>query len=168
MGVVIATQNPMGLDHRALGNAGLWCVGRLQTDADTERVVEGLAAAGGAAERSGSRVVEDVIKRLATRWLLLRDANARGGSVLLQPRYAMSFLRGPMTRKELAQAHADRRCVHRSIHAHRRARGRPAGLPHRQVAPPKPRLRPSPSGRGGAWKKEVQMHSGVHGRVGPE
>ena len=107
VGVVIATQNPMDLDYRALGNAGLWCVGRLQTDADTERVVEGLAAAGGAAERGGARVVEDVIKRLAARWFLLRDAHARGGSVLLQPRYAMSFLRGPMTRKELAQARAD-------------------------------------------------------------
>ena len=42
---MLATQNPMGLDYRALGNAGLWCIGRLQTDADRERVIDGLRAA---------------------------------------------------------------------------------------------------------------------------
>ena len=42
VGVVVATQNPMDLDYRALGNAGLWCLGRLQTDADRARVVDGL------------------------------------------------------------------------------------------------------------------------------
>ena len=45
VGVVIATQNPMDLDYRALGNAGMWCVGRLQTDADRARVLEGLCSA---------------------------------------------------------------------------------------------------------------------------
>src|SRR6185369_11304315 len=44
VGVIVATQNPMDLDYRALGNAGLWCVGRLQTDADRERVVDGLSS----------------------------------------------------------------------------------------------------------------------------
>jgi DNA helicase HerA-like ATPase len=53
VGVVVATQNPMDLDYRALGNAGLWCVGRLQTDADRERVVEGLAGAGGSGGAAG-------------------------------------------------------------------------------------------------------------------
>src|ERR1044072_9126472 len=46
VGVVVATQNPMDLDYRALGNAGMWLVGRLQTDADRERVLEGLSGAG--------------------------------------------------------------------------------------------------------------------------
>src|SRR6187549_1991426 len=45
VGVVVATQNPMDLDYRALSNAGLWCIGRLQTDADRERVLDGLAVA---------------------------------------------------------------------------------------------------------------------------
>src|SRR5262245_16592548 len=43
VGVVVATQNPMDLDYRTLSNAGLWCIGRLQTDADRERVLDGLA-----------------------------------------------------------------------------------------------------------------------------
>ena len=58
VGVVVATQNPMDLDYRALGNAGLWCVGRLQTDADRARVLDGLAASrrtGRARRRSGKR-----------------------------------------------------------------------------------------------------------------
>lgn len=58
VGLIVATQNPMDLDYRALGNAGLWCVGRLQTDADRERVLEGLAqsdAATGARRSRGWR-----------------------------------------------------------------------------------------------------------------
>jgi hypothetical protein len=57
VGVVVATQNPMDLDYRALGNAGLWCIGRLQTDADRERVVDGLAAASGADESRTARTL---------------------------------------------------------------------------------------------------------------
>src|SRR4051794_32072434 len=72
VGVVVATQNPMDLDYRALGNAGLWCVGRLQTDADRQRVVEGLGAA-------GLTGLTDVVKRLAPRWFLMRDAHAGQG-----------------------------------------------------------------------------------------
>src|SRR5690606_5703281 len=45
VGVLVATQNPMDLDYRALSNAGLWAIGRLQTDADRARVVEGMASA---------------------------------------------------------------------------------------------------------------------------
>ncbi len=110
VGVVVATQNPMDLDYRALGNAGVWCVGRLQTDADRERVVEGLASSGGR-ERDSARAIGEVVKKLAPRWFVLRDAHAEGGPVLLQPRWAMSFLRGPMTRQELAQALRERKAV---------------------------------------------------------
>ncbi len=101
VGVVIATQNPMDLDYRALSNAGLWCLGRLQTDADRARVIEGLAneaAAGEDAERLG-----DMLKRLAPRWFIVRNTHA-SGTVLLQPRWAMSFLKGPMTRAEIRRA----------------------------------------------------------------
>ena len=45
VGVIVATQNPMDLDYRALSNAGLWCIGRLQTDADRARVLDGIAGA---------------------------------------------------------------------------------------------------------------------------
>ena len=108
VGVVIATQNPMDLDYRALGNAGLWCVGRLQTDADRARVTEGLAsseAGGGTSEAE----LGEIAKCLAPRWFVLRDVHSRQSTVLMQPRWAMSFLRGPMTASEIRRARSDRR-----------------------------------------------------------
>jgi hypothetical protein len=103
VGVVVATQNPMDLDYRALSNAGLWCVGRLQTDADRERIVEGLSGAGLSGAQSAAELTNS-IKRLAPRWFVMRDAHSGDGAVLLQPRWAMSFLRGPMTRTEIQLA----------------------------------------------------------------
>jgi hypothetical protein len=105
VGVLVATQNPMDLDYRALSNAGLWCVGRLQTDADRERVVDGLGDAGPNATMTKSDVA-NVIKKLAPRWFLLRDAHAREGMMLLQPRWAMTLMLGPMTRTEIKRARA--------------------------------------------------------------
>jgi hypothetical protein len=97
VGVVVATQNPMDLDYRALSNAGVWCLGRLQTDADRARVVEGLAGNDSAL----ARTVGSTVQRLAPRWFVMRDVHEGGGPVLLQPRWAMSWLRGPLTRVEL-------------------------------------------------------------------
>jgi hypothetical protein len=103
IGVLIATQNPMDLDYRALGNAGLWCIGRLQTDADRERVVDGLGGTGGKGGDT-KKDISQIVKRLAPRWFLVRDAHTDDGPILLQPRWAMSYLRGPMTRVELQGA----------------------------------------------------------------
>ena len=100
VGVVVATQNPMDLDYRALSNAGLWCVGRLQTDADRARVVEGLTSSA-----PGERdELADILKRLAPRWFLMRNAHSAETTTLLQPRWTMSFMRGPMTRAEIQEA----------------------------------------------------------------
>ena len=103
VGVVLATQNPMDLDYRALSNAGLWCIGRLQTDADRERVVEGLSTteAGGG---TNAEELSEATKRLLPRSFLMRNAHSPGGTRLLQPRWAFSFLRGPMTSSEIRRA----------------------------------------------------------------
>jgi DNA helicase HerA-like ATPase len=74
VGVVIATQNPMDLDYRALGNAGLWCIGRLQTDADRARVLEGLAGANGAPGAGSFEELAPITKNLAPRWFFARRA----------------------------------------------------------------------------------------------
>lgn len=104
VGVVIATQNPMDLDYRTLSNAGLWCIGRLQTDADRARVLEGLASATNANDGASLAELGDITKRLAQRWFLVRDVHAKDGARLLQPRWAMSFMRGPMTGAEIRRA----------------------------------------------------------------
>jgi hypothetical protein len=103
VGVVVATQNPMDLDYRALSNAGLWCLGRLQTDADRARVMDGLAAARGT-EEAGNDEIRNTLQRLAPRWFVVRNAHATSPPVLLNPRHAMSLMRGPMTRVEIRRA----------------------------------------------------------------
>jgi hypothetical protein len=100
VGVVLATQNPMDLDYRALSNAGLWCLGRLQTDADRARVVEGITESGSELRKN----LNATLQRLGTRWFVVRDVYTSMGLALLQPRWAMSWMRGPMTRSELRTA----------------------------------------------------------------
>lgn len=101
LGVVLATQNPMDLDYRALSNAGVWCVGRLQTDADRQRVVEALRGAGAAVDAGA---LTGMLKQLAPRWFLLRNVHQRPPLVLLQSRTTLCWLRGPMTRGDLKRA----------------------------------------------------------------
>ena len=101
VGVVIATQNPMDLDYRALSNAGFWCVGRLQTDADRARIIDGLAASG---DREEAQRLGGLVKKLTPRFFVVRNVHDGGAPRVLQPRWAMSLMRGPMTRSELLRA----------------------------------------------------------------
>jgi hypothetical protein len=102
VGVLVATQNPMDVDYRALGNAGVWCIGRLQTDADCARVLDGLSSTD--TKGFSTATLGKAIKNLAPRWFVVRDVHARVGTIQLQPRWAMSYLRGPMTRNEIRRA----------------------------------------------------------------
>jgi hypothetical protein len=105
VGVVVATQNPMDLDYRILSNAGVWFVGRLQTDADRERVVEGMTSQHRGAEADA---LAHVIKMLVPRWFVLRCPRPPYGA-LLESRTTMSWLRGPMTRNDLKRLTAQQR-----------------------------------------------------------
>jgi len=107
VGLVLATQNPMDIDYRVLSNAGIWFVGRLQTDADRKRVVEGLAQTTGTDEQSPAALAR-LIKQLAPRWFVMRNTRASQETTLMQPRWAMSFLRGPMTPSELRRVRIER------------------------------------------------------------
>lgn len=101
VGVVLATQNPMDIDYKALSNTGAWFIGRLQTDADRERVVEGLATSDGGAGGATAAVLAATIKALPPRTFHVRDVHHTPPSLLLETRWALSWLRGPMTRREL-------------------------------------------------------------------
>jgi hypothetical protein len=104
VGVVVATQNPMDLDYRALSNAGVWCIGRLQTDADRARVLDGLAGANHK-QVEGEADLARTVQRLAPRWFIIKNAHeASVGPILLRPRDTMSLMRGPMTRTEILKA----------------------------------------------------------------
>jgi hypothetical protein len=102
VGILLATQNPVDLDYKALNNAGTWFVGKLQTENDKARLLEGLE--GVAAERgtlTDRGRLEEVISALGNRVFLLHDVH-RGKPVLFQSRWALSFLRGPLTREQIS------------------------------------------------------------------
>ena len=101
VGVIIATQNPMDLDYRSLSNAGVWCLGRLQTDADRARVLDGLVNE--AHVGTSAAELDQILKSLRPRWFVVRNAHTNR-TELLQPRWAMTFMRGPMTRIEIKRA----------------------------------------------------------------
>ena len=97
LGVVLSTQNPVDLDYKGLSNAGTWFIGRLQTERDKARVIEGLLAAGKEAEKAE---LEARMSQLGKRVFLMRNVH-EDESVLLRTRWALSYLRGPMTLQEL-------------------------------------------------------------------
>ena len=99
--MVLATQNPVDLDYKGLANIGTWFLGRLQTDRDKQRVLEGLEGAA-AAQGSGfdRGAMEQTLAALGNRVFLLHNVHEEGAS-LFESRWAMSYLRGPMTRDQI-------------------------------------------------------------------
>ncbi len=102
VGVVLATQNPVDLDYKGLSNAGTWFIGRLQTERDKARVLDGLegAAAGAGAGAFDRAAMDKAISGLATRVFLMNNVH-EDGPVMLETRWCMSYLRGPLTRNQL-------------------------------------------------------------------
>jgi hypothetical protein len=98
LGVVLATQNPADLDYKALANTGTWFVGRLQTERDRLRLLDGLTGAGpGMPDRAE---LERLLSGLEKRVFLLHDVH-EDGPVLFQSRWALSYLRGPLSPVEI-------------------------------------------------------------------
>ncbi len=107
LGVVLATQNPVDLDYKGLANIGTWCIGRLQTERDKARLLDGLeGAAAGQGTSFDRRSIDSLISRLSGRVFLLHSVHA-SELELFESRWAMSYLRGPLSRdqiKRLAQS----------------------------------------------------------------
>ena len=97
VGVVLSTQNPVDVDYKALSNAGTWLIGRLQTEQDKARLVDGLTSAAGTVD---PKVVGDTISALGKREFVLKRASKDSVQVLTT-RWAMSYLRGPLTRQQI-------------------------------------------------------------------
>ncbi len=98
VGLVLATQNPADLDYKGLGNIGTWWLGRLQTERDKARVLDGLeGAAAGAMDRAR---VDALLSSLTTRVFLMRNVHEDALDVF-ESRWALSYLRGPLSRDEI-------------------------------------------------------------------
>ena len=100
LGVVLATQNPVDLDYKALSNAGTWLLGRLQTERDKQRVADGLEGASTAAAAFDRKRLEALLSGLGTRRFLMVNVHD-DAPTLFESRWALSYLRGPLSRDQL-------------------------------------------------------------------
>ena len=107
VGVVLATQNPVDLDYKGLSNIGTWWLGRLQTERDKARLLDGLE---GATDHSGfdRAEIDRLLSSLTSRVFLMRNVH-EDRLTLFQSRWALSYLRGPLGRDEIKTLTAGRR-----------------------------------------------------------
>ena len=98
---MLATQNPVDLDYKGLSNAGTWFLGRLQTERDKARVLDGLEGAlAGQGGASIAREMERMLSALQKRVFFMNNVHD-DAPVVFQTRWAMSYLRGPLTREQI-------------------------------------------------------------------
>jgi hypothetical protein len=144
VGMVLATQNPVDLDYKALSNAGTWFVGRLQTERDQLRVLdalEGAPATGGAS--FDRQQASGVLAALGSRVFLMHNVHEDAPEVF-ESRWAMSYLRGPLTRAQIKTLMDPRRSefTGEAAQAPRRARlqsglqGQDTGPDRQEAGPP--------------------------------
>jgi hypothetical protein len=97
VGVVLATQNPVDLDYKALSNTGTWFLGKLQTERDKARVLDGLEGVTAGLDR---KQLDATLSSVRSRVFLMHNVH-ESGPVVFETRWTLSYLRGPMGREEL-------------------------------------------------------------------
>lgn len=99
LGIILATQNPVDLDYKGLANCGTWFIGKLQTDRDKSRVLEGLNTASNG--ELDSKKLNQLIAATKNRVFIMRSIHEKE-PILFETRWSMSYLRGPMTLSQIA------------------------------------------------------------------
>ena len=100
VGIVLATQNPVDLDYKALSNTGTWFLGKLQTERDKSRVLDGLEGVTGGFDRA---TLDKTLSALRSRVFLMHNVH-EAAPVVFETRWTLSYLRGPMGRDEIKRA----------------------------------------------------------------
>lgn len=101
LGIVLATQNPVDLDYKGLANTGTWFIGRLQTERDKARVLEGLEGASTSAGKRFDRGrMEQTLAGLGNRIFLMNNVH-EDEPIVFETRWCLSYLRGPLTRTQI-------------------------------------------------------------------
>jgi len=114
LGVVLATQNPVDLDYKGLANTGTWFIGRLQTERDKARVLEGLEGASTSAGKKFDRGrMEQTLAGLGNRIFLMNNVH-EDEPVVFETRWCLSYLRGPLTRTQIKTLMDPVRAAHAS------------------------------------------------------
>src|SRR5207248_6126944 len=107
----LATQNPVDLDYKGLANAGTWFIGRLQTERDKTRLLDGLQSASGESGAHFDRVqMEHVLSSLGSRVFLMNNVH-EDAPELFESRWTMSYLRGPLTRAQIQTLMSSRKAA---------------------------------------------------------
>lgn len=139
IGVVLATQNPVDIDYKGLSNCGTWFLGRLQTERDKARVLEGLE--GASTKGFDRKLADELLSTLGKRVFLMNNVH-EDGPALFETRWALSYLRGPLQRDEIRKltkdaepAAAARPDDAEPIGAKPKARAMPTAAPERPVLP---------------------------------
>ncbi len=150
LGCLLATQNPVDLDYKGLSNAGTWWLGRLQTERDKARVLDGLEGAvltgGGKFDRS---YFDKSLSALSSRVFLMNNVH-EDAPVVMESRWAMSYLRGPLTRDQIRVLMAPRKSAAVAAAA--------AAAPSQATAPPAPATTPGEArGERPALPPEIQQ-----------
>jgi hypothetical protein len=139
IGVVLATQNPVDLDYKGLANTGTWFLGRLQTERDKARMLDGLeGAAGGAMNRAET---DRLLSALEKRVFLLHNVHENAPEVF-QTRWTLSYLRGPLSRDQIRQLRGDQSAS--ASEAAPRPAAAPAAKADRAVRPAEQRQQGAP------------------------
>jgi len=103
VGMVLSTQNPVDLDYKAISNAGTWMIGRLQTERDKKRLLDGMTSASGEVDTAS---IDTTISALDKRQFLLHQTRADTPQ-RFSTRWAMSYLAGPLTRDQIKRLTGD-------------------------------------------------------------
>jgi len=101
LGIMLTTQNPVDLDYKGLANTGTWFIGRLQTERDKMRLIDGLAGATASeGVKFDRKMMEQTISGLGQRVFLMNNVH-QNAPVIFETRWCMSYLRGPLTRNQI-------------------------------------------------------------------
>jgi len=119
VGMLLATQNPVDLDYKAMSNAGTWCIGRLQTERDKARILEALQSASGSVDVPA---LDATISGLEKRQFVLHNTHDEKATIFTT-RWAMSYLRGPLTRDQISALVGEHRPAPRPMVETRAAEG---------------------------------------------
>jgi len=101
LGCLLATQNPVDLDYKALSNIGTWWLGRLQTERDQLRVLDGLESAASSLDGGFARKeMEKILSGIQSRVFVMNNVHD-DGPIVMHVRWVMSYLCGPLSRRQL-------------------------------------------------------------------
>ena len=140
VGMVLSTQNPVDLDYKAISNAGTWMIGRLQTERDRDRLLDGMRSAGGTVDVGE---LADTIGNLGKREFVFHST--RGGVPnTFGTRWAMSYLPGPLTREQIGELMTDQKQAATTAPA-AAAPAAPAATTAATPATPTPAIAPEPA-----------------------